>query len=161
MWAPVSLALASTLAVPFVPQHKDTCGAAALAMVAAFWGQDLPQEDTARALLQPELHGIAGSRLAELARQRGLEAWTYQGDLAQLKDFLAKGRPLIVAWAVGRARYHDVVVVGFDEPRAEVIVNDPARGPNRRLSASSFEKRWAAAGHWTLLVLPRGTPAER
>ena len=161
MWAPLSLALASTLAVPFVAQQKDTCGAAALAMVAAYWGLDLPQEETARALLQPELHGIAGSRLAELARERGLEAWTYQGDLAQLKDYVGKGRPLIVAWGVGRARYHDVVVIGFDEPGQEVIVNDPARGPRRRVAAASFEKRWAAAGHWTLLVLPRGAPGER
>jgi ABC-type bacteriocin/lantibiotic exporter with double-glycine peptidase domain len=160
MWAPLSLALASLaigspLAVPFVPQHKDTCGAAALAMVAAYWGQDLPQDETTRALLQPELHGIAGSRLADLARQRGLEAWAYEGDLAHLREFVGKGRPLIVAWSIGRGRYHDVVVIGFDEARGEVIVNDPARGPGRRVAAGSFEKRWAGAGHWTLLILPR------
>ena len=162
MWAPlvslaavVSLAAPGPLAVPFVAQRKDTCGAAALAMVAAYWGRPLPHEEIARELLRPELHGIAGSSLAGFAKDRGLETWTYEGDLAQLREFVGKGRPLIVAWSVGGGRYHDVVVVGFDDARHEVIVNDPARGPGRRVSSDAFEKRWAGAGHWTLLVLPR------
>jgi hypothetical protein len=35
-----------------------------------------------------------------------------------------------------------------------VIVNDPARGARRAVPVGDFEKRWAGAGHWTLLVLP-------
>ena len=35
-----------------------------------------------------------------------------------------------------------------------MIVNDPAEGAARRVAARDFEKRWAGAGHWTLLVLP-------
>jgi ABC-type bacteriocin/lantibiotic exporter with double-glycine peptidase domain len=62
---------ASSLSVPFVSQHKDTCGAAALAMVLRYWSEDVTQEDVARALVRPELHGIAGSQLAEFARSRG------------------------------------------------------------------------------------------
>jgi hypothetical protein len=34
------------------------------------------------------------------------------------------------------------------------VVNDPAEGARRRVPIERFEKRWAGAGHWTLLVLP-------
>jgi len=142
----------SSLAVPFVSQHKDTCGAAALAMVLRYWKEDVSQDDVARALVRPELRGIAGSRLAEFARGRGLEAVTYRGDMAQLRDFLGKGRPLIVAWHLGGSRYHDVVVVGFDDRRGAVLVNDPAAGASRAVGVGTFERRWAGAGYWTLLV---------
>src|SRR5207245_170686 len=108
--------------------------------------------EVARALVEPELHGVAGSRLAEFARGRGLEAIAYRGDMASLRDYLGKGRPLVVAWAAGRGRYHDVVVVGFDDERGAVLVHDPAVGASRPVHAGAFEKRGARAGYWTLLV---------
>ena len=150
----ILIASSQPLAVPFVPQEKDTCGAAALAMVLRYWERPIRHEDIASALLAPELRGIPGSRLAEFARQHGLTAIAYEGDLAQLRDYVAKGRPLIVAWKLGRDRYHDVVVVGFDDARRAVLVNDPAEGAERSIPLRKFEKRWAGAGHWTLLVLP-------
>lgn len=150
------LLAAATLAVPFVPQEKDTCAAASLAMVSRYWAAPIPQADIAAALLEPELRGIQGSRLEAFAREYGLTAIAYAGDLAQLRDYLAKGRPLIVAWKLGRG-YHDVVVVGIDDSKNEVLVHDPAEGANRRVSLRTFEKRWAGAGHWTLLVLPSFT----
>lgn len=149
----LAFALASTLSVPFVPQDTDTCAAAALAMVLRYWEVPVAHGEIAKALVEPELHGIRGSRLAAFARARGLTAIAYEGDTKQLRDYLAKGRPLIVAWRLGK-RYHDVVVVGYDDERGEFLVNDPAEGPGRRVSIETFEKRWAGAGHWTLLVLP-------
>lgn len=146
--------LASTLAVPFVPQEKDTCAAASLAMVLRYWDVDVPQEEIARELLQPELHGILGSRLEAFARDRGLTAIAYAGDIRQLREYVGKGRPLIVAWKMGRDRFHNVVVIGTDDASGDLVVNDPAEGAARRVATAAFEKRWAGAGHWTLLVLP-------
>ena len=150
----VAMVLAATLAVPFVSQRKDTCGAAALAMVLRFWGLSASHDDLARELQVPDLRGVPGSRLVDLARSRGFTATAYQGDLAQLRDFVGKGRPLVVAWAMGGGRYHNVVVVGFADD-GRVLVNDPARGAGRAVPAREFERRWAGAGHWTLLVMPR------
>jgi ABC-type bacteriocin/lantibiotic exporter with double-glycine peptidase domain len=150
----LALAAALTLSVPFVQQDKDTCAAASLAMVLRYWNAPAEQAEIAKALLEPEMHGILGSKLAAFARDRGLVAIAYEGDLEQLHDYLAKGRPLIVAWKVGDDRYHDVVVVGFDDANQAVMVNDPALGAERPVDRRTFEQRWAGAGHWTLLVLP-------
>lgn len=154
MMALLALLAVLDLAVPFVPQDKDTCGAASLAMVLAYWGYPVPHHEVAAALMEPDLRDTPGSRLAAIAREHGLDAISYEGDLLHVRDYLRRGRPLIVAWKVGRGRYHDVVVVGFDDERNEVLVNDPAEGTSRRVPAEVFERRWAGAGHWTLLVLP-------
>jgi ABC-type bacteriocin/lantibiotic exporter with double-glycine peptidase domain len=149
---------AAPLDVPFVAQSKDTCGAAALAMVMAYWGVPGAHDDIAAELLEPDLHGILGSRLAAFARARGFEALAYAGDAAHLRAFLGKGRPLIVALSAPKRRFHNVVVVGFDAARDAWLVNDPAVGAARPMARREFERRWAAADHWTLLVLPRAAP---
>jgi ABC-type bacteriocin/lantibiotic exporter with double-glycine peptidase domain len=150
----LAVVLALPLSVPFVPQDKDACAAASLAMVLRYWNAPVAEGEIAKALIEPELHGIKGSRLTAFARERGMDAFAYEGDATQLRTFVSKGRPLIVALKVGRDQYHDVVVVGFDDAQGAVIVNDPALGPARPIPQSTFEKRWAGAGHWTLLVLP-------
>jgi ABC-type bacteriocin/lantibiotic exporter with double-glycine peptidase domain len=152
MSALVLLVASSLLPVPFVPQQKDTCAAAALAMVMSYWQVPANHDEIAAALVSPELHGIAGSRLRDFARERGFQAIAYEGDLQNLQDYVEKGRPLIVAWKMARDRYHDVVVLGFEGDA--VLVNDPDAGPGRAVPKDVFEKRWAGAGHWTLLVLP-------
>jgi tetratricopeptide (TPR) repeat protein len=149
------LASAVQLGVPFVPQEKDTCGAAALAMVMGYWGHEVPHREIKGALVESELRGIRGSRLADFARERGMTAIAFAGDMVILRDQVGKGRPLVVAVDAGRGRLHDVVVVGFDEGRAEVIVHDPARGARRRVGVGELERKWAKSGHWSLLVTPR------
>jgi ABC-type bacteriocin/lantibiotic exporter with double-glycine peptidase domain len=151
-----ALLLSSVLAVPFVPQAKDTCGAAALTMVLRYWGDDAGHDEiAAQAADGAGEAGFTSGRLAEIARGRGHYAVVYEGDLDNLRAFVAKGRPLIVALSEGRGRFHDVVVTGFDADRDEVVVNDPAAGRDRRLARGPFERRWREAGHVTLLVLPK------
>jgi ABC-type bacteriocin/lantibiotic exporter with double-glycine peptidase domain len=143
------------LDVPYVPQPKDGCAAAALAMVMKHWGHTIDVDAAVRELKEPELRGIRGSRLEEYARGQGFTALAYKGDLAQLGDYLAKGRPLVVAWGLPKGD-HDVVVVGLDEQ--DVVVHDPDLGASRRVARREFEKRWQRAGYWTLLVLPQASP---
>jgi ABC-type bacteriocin/lantibiotic exporter with double-glycine peptidase domain len=150
----ILIAIASLLPVPFVAQQGESCGAASLAMVMRYHGVPTSQDVIASALLDDELQGIRGSRLAEWARAAGFFALAYQGDMEQLRDFVAKRRPLIVALESTGGRFHDVVVVGWDSEHREVIVNDPALGPERRIPESLFDARWERSGRWTLLVLP-------
>ena len=154
MLATAALALTlATIEVPFVAQQKDTCAAASLAMVLRYWEAPVSHDEIASALVQPELHGSLGSDLAAFARQHGFTAIAYAGDTRQLRAMVAKGRPLIVAWKMAHGRFHNVVVVGLDGA-GNVRVNDPAVGADRTVSAAEFERRWAGAGRWTLLVQP-------
>lgn len=152
----VILAAAALLSVPYVPQRADGCGPAALTMVLRFWGRPVLHDEVAASLADPELRGAAGTRLVALAEGEGLRAAAVRGDRALVEDALAKGRPLIVALDRGGPLLHDVVVVGLDG--ASVVVHDPARGAERRLDWPRFERQWAAAGAWTLVVAP--PPAE-
>jgi ABC-type bacteriocin/lantibiotic exporter with double-glycine peptidase domain len=146
--------LHAPLAVPFVPQQEEnTCAAASLAMVLSYWGQPATETEIRQAL-PPDSSGVAGSALAAYARERGFQAHAYRGDLDHLKGYVERGWPLIVAWQVQRKGYHNVVVVGYADD-GELIVNDPAVGALRPVSARDFEKRWSGAGHWTLLVVPK------
>jgi hypothetical protein len=144
------------LPVPFVPQQKDTCAAAALSMVMAYHGREVPQDAIAAALVEKDLRGIRGSRLADFARERGMVALVFAGDLALLREHLGKGRPLVLSIAAGRGRYHDVVAIGVDDAAHALVVHDPAEGPARAIAFAALEKKWRATGHWTLLVQPAG-----
>jgi ABC-type bacteriocin/lantibiotic exporter with double-glycine peptidase domain len=148
----LAAAAATVLAVPFVPQREDTCGPAALAMVLRYWGRPVLHDDLAADLVDPALHGSAGSALGEVARRSGLAAIAFRGDASALRRSLDRGRPVIVAWGLGRGRFHNVVVVGFEG--ADPVVHDPARGAERRIPRARFDELWAAAEHWTLLVAP-------
>ena len=154
MLSAILLAASVTLPVPFVAQQKDTCGAAALAMVMGYYGAAPAHDAIAAALVEPELHGIRGSSLADFARARGMVAIAFAGDVALLREHLTKGRPLVVSVSAGRGRYHDVVAIGVDDARGVLVVNDPAEGAGRRWPLAKFEKRWSATGRWTLLVQP-------
>ena len=150
----LGLLAAIQLAVPFVPQQKDTCGAASLTMVMRYWGDDVTHDQVAAAIVEAEKPGIAGSRLEAFARVRGYFALAYEADAAQLRESLAKGRPLIVALRVAGGLDHDVVVTGMDA-KGDVRLHDPALGRDRQMARAELEERWRGAGHWALLVLPR------
>jgi ABC-type bacteriocin/lantibiotic exporter with double-glycine peptidase domain len=150
----LGLLVALPLVVPFVPQEKDTCGAASLTMVMRYWGDDVTHAEVAAAIVEAGKPGIAGSRLEAFARARGYLALAYAGDVGQLRESLEKGRPVIVALRVGKGLDHDVVVTGM-EPDGSVTLHDPAAGRDRHVTQAQFEKGWNGTAHWALLVVPR------
>ena len=138
------------------PQEKDTCAAASLAMVLRYWNVDrAPGRDRRRALCSRSstaswARASRPSPASAASRPSPTRATSRSSATTS-----AKGRPLIVALE-GRSR---------PLPRrrgrrlrrtsGEIVVNDPGRRRRRAASpARDFEKRWAGAGHWTLLVLP-------
>jgi ABC-type bacteriocin/lantibiotic exporter with double-glycine peptidase domain len=148
--------------VPFIPQEKNGCGAASIAMVMQYWARQQGRSPDANAeAIQHELysrpaHGIYASDLEHYLEQQGFRTFALRGGWDDLKQHLSKGRPLIVALAPSSlgGPLHFVVVAGVDDQQGLVMLNDPAQRKLLKESRSNFEREWSAAGKWTLLAVP-------
>jgi ABC-type bacteriocin/lantibiotic exporter with double-glycine peptidase domain len=152
------------LDVPFVKQEKNGCGAASIAMVMQYWQRQQGQAPTAVAdapeiqtsLYSSKAHGIYASDLERYFEQHRYRAFAFEGRIQDLKDHLAKGRPLIVALKpAAKTPLHYVVVAGIDSAKNLVFVNDPAERKLLQRDFATFEKEWKGTGNWTLLAVPQ------
>jgi predicted double-glycine peptidase len=165
----VSTALAAKpggvwLDVPYIHQEKDGCGSASLAMLLQYWqaknatfpaGRSDPMQ-IQRELLSPKANGIYASAMVSYLNDSGFAAYTFRGAWTDLREHLAKGRPLIVSLKPAHSSdLHYVVVVGIDWENGAIFLNDPARTKLLRLDRDTFLNDWRAAGFWTLLAVPR------
>jgi hypothetical protein len=150
------------LDVPYLPQTEDLCGGAAVAMLLRYWGErDVFPEDFA-ALVDRSAAGIRTDVLVSEVSRRGWQALTFHPARSGewMREQVDRGRPVLALIQVRPGRYHYVVIVAWTSER--VVVHDPARSPFRVLSRLEFERDWAEAGRWALLVLPsEGRPQER
>jgi tetratricopeptide (TPR) repeat protein len=142
-------------AVPFVPQDELYCGPASLAMVLAWSGDAATQAELAPAVFTPGRQGSLPQDLLSAARRHGRLALPVT-DLAALLAELAAGHPVLVLQNLGLAvapQWHYAVAVGYDRA-AEDLVLRSGREARRRVSFATFERTWARAEHWALVVLP-------
>ena len=109
--------------VPMVMQMESLeCGAAALAMILAYYGKWMPLEQV-RADCGVSRDGASAVNIAKAARSYGMEVEGYQRPIEALRE---KGPyPCIVTWNV--TRY--VVCCGFKGNN--VYINDPAKGSSK------------------------------
>jgi hypothetical protein len=152
--AAAALSLAS-ISVPYVPQTDALCGGAAAAMVFRYWGDVHPDIDQFAPLVVRRPGGVSGipdAALVAAVRSRGWRTETGDSTIDALRLRLAARQPVIVLLEDRRDLYHYVVVVGSDE--RSVAVHDPAWGPSRRIPIADFSRAWAAAHHWSLVILP-------
>ena len=105
------------------------CGAAALAMVLAYYGKWLPLEQV-RLDCGVSRDGASAQNIAKAARNYGLKVEGYQRGVDVLRSL--GPFPCIVSWLNGGY----VVCCGFKGNR--VFVNDPAKG-SRAIPTEEFE----------------------
>lgn len=144
------------LDVPYMPQTPELCGGAAVAMVLRYWGERGVFPEDFAPLVGPGDGGILTGVLVSAVRDRGWQGLVVpEVDAtarARLRSEVDQGRPLIALIEVGPRTYHYVVIVGSTDQ--EVVLHDPARAPFRVLRWAEFDRAWAAAGRWLMLVLP-------
>ena len=164
---------AVVLDLPVVRQDElHACGLASVAALCRYWGVEIPaaeREDLARRA--EEQRGLSGSELCAALERAGLETFLFQGSLDRsltgLYTHVDEGRPLIVmlspfadeAPPEGPAN-HYCLVLGYDEPRGNLVLLDPAQG--EVLSPlDTFERDWAACRRFTLLACRPGSALPR
>ena len=149
------------LDVPFVRQVENGCGSATLAMTMQYWlrhGASVDPRAADAATIQQQLYsaqdrGIAASAMRRYLEEHGFRAVAFRGRWDDLREQVAKGRPLIAGIRSGPDSLHYVVVAGVGDRTIEV--NDAADRKLRTLGRAEFEKKWKATGNWTLLAVPR------
>jgi hypothetical protein len=157
-----ALAGAAWIDVPFTRQEKNGCGSASVWMLMEYWGKSPEPPEVIHSLLySKEGGGVFASDMERFLSARGFRTFAFAGQWSDLTENVAKGRPLVVSIEASSkgAPLHYVLVVGVDEARQIVLVNDPAQRKLLPMARSDFEQRWDAMNRWTLLALPEG-PAD-
>ncbi len=148
----IALALAGTLAVPFLPQTEALCGGAAAAMVFRYWGERHADVQQFAPLVDVRAGGIDSGKLAAAVRARGWMASEIRGSIEAVRRSLQDGAPLILLVEDRPSRYHYIVAVGMDE--GHVLVHDPTWGPSRPIAFERLLRAWAPTGFWALAITP-------
>lgn len=140
------------LDVPFISQSEALCGGAAAAMVLRYWGAQGLDAESFAPLVDRSAAGIRTDVLVTDLVRRGYTASGITGDGDAIAGELARGRPVIALVEDRPGTYHYVVVVGWHE--RGVVFHDPARASFQVAPRQDFERRWAAAQRWMLVLTP-------
>jgi tetratricopeptide (TPR) repeat protein len=146
---------AEVAGVPFEPQDELYCGPAALAMALTWSGPAITQAELAPEVYTPGREGTLPPDLVAAARSHGRLAVPV-ADLGDLLAELAAGHPVLVLQNLGLdwwPVWHYAVAIGYDRGTGDLVLRS---GPEarQRLALATFERTWARAGHWGLVILP-------
>lgn len=143
--------------VPFIKQEANYCGPASLAMVMNHAGLKVNIKEMAEKSYTPGQTGTLQADMMGAVRRHGMLAVQVRG-MAPLLMELAAQRPVLVLQNLAFAaipQWHYAVAIGYDLPRAEVILHS---GPKKaeRMKLRNFEPTWQLASFWGMVVLKPG-----
>ena len=142
---------------PFHPQEAYQCGPAALAMALGWSGVAVTPDELAREVFVPGRKGSFAVGLVAAARAHG-RVPVPVGDLRGILAELAAGHPVLVFQELGLrlpglSAPHFAVAVGYDLGSQALELHSGAT-PRRLTTFANFERTWARAGAFAVVVLP-------
>jgi ATP-binding cassette subfamily B protein len=161
-WLPVTV---------IVQKDEAHCGPACLEMVSEYWGKRIDQKRFFALILAErdkknrDIAGVRTDELAWAARKEGFDAFVVKGEIEDLEEQLAKGRPVIVArpvpeapsdinparWLYKQKDAHFQVLAGWNPKTQKFIIADPAKGW-LEIPKKTFAIQWRYC-HNTLLII--------
>ena len=144
--------------VPFFPQQLYQCGPAALATVLNAAAVRITPDELVSQVYIPARQGSLQVEMLAAARRSERLAHVIPGTLEAVLGEVAAERSVLVMQNLGLRQlpqWHYAVVVGYNLDRAEITLRS---GTIRDyvLPIAVFERTWARAGHWAVVVLPSG-----
>ena len=125
-----------------VYQHDTRdCGAACLATICEFYGLKIPLSYV-RILEKVDINGSSIYGICEAAKQLGMHAEAYNGDLKELFHAITETQEIRVPFIVHTIKediYHFIVVKKVCAKH--VWIFDPAKG-NKKISIKEFDELW-------------------
>lgn len=143
--------------VPFFNVKASRYGPASVASVLSFWGQSVSAEDLAAQSPAGGTDGSPRSDMEQAARARGLAVWAYRGGLADLRNHVSLGHPVIAYLDTGSPEKPDgefIVVTGYNDKDRKISAHSVEQ-PERSVGYDQFVEAWAKADFWTLVILPK------
>lgn len=142
---------------PFYAQDAYQCGPAALAMALDWSGVSVTPDALAREVFVPGRQGSFALGLVAAARAHGRVPVPVTS-LGELLTELAAGHPVLVLQDLGLrlpalSRPHFALAVGYDLPAHDLVLHS-GEMPGRRTTFANFERTWARAGAFAVVVLP-------
>lgn len=140
--------------VPYVLQNKNYCGPAALTSILNYWGIKTDQPTVGKAIFDKSIQATNGADMMLYARGKNMVAYSWNSSIADLKEKLALGIPVIVlqdSSSTDRSGHYRIAV-GYDDTTEVIYVNDPYDPETKELSCGKFESLWQRHGNWSLLV---------
>ncbi len=141
--------------VPFFAQERYYCGPAALAMVLAWSGLPVTQEDLVPQVYTPGREGSLQSDVLTAARRNGRLAVPVE-TLPDMLAEIAAGHPVLVFQNLSLDWYpqwHYAVAIGYDL-EARVLILHSGLQARRETPLDTFEHTWKRGDYWALVVLP-------
>ncbi|MBI5588547.1 MAG: C39 family peptidase [Deltaproteobacteria bacterium] len=144
--------------VPFFPQNEYMCGPAALASVVGYWGEKAGMRDVEKEVYEEKLKGTLPLDLFIYAKEKGFDAVYYKGSMADLREKIRGGTPLILFLNLGYEIYpvgHYIVAIGYDD-KSKAVIAHSGMTEEDVFTYDELLKSWGKTGFSTLLVRPKG-----
>jgi ABC-type bacteriocin/lantibiotic exporter with double-glycine peptidase domain len=145
------------LDLPLVRQDAlYDCGLASISALCQYWGIEIPAEERAALARTAEANaGLSGSELRSTLERLGLETYLFEGSLDRtttgIYGQVDAGRPPLVMLSADGTANHYELVLGYDEPRGNLILLDHMKG-EILVPVSIFDRNWARCQRFTLLA---------
>jgi tetratricopeptide (TPR) repeat protein len=135
----------------FVQQGHNTCGPATLAAIAAYWGGGVPQQEIVAEICYDGTHD---HNEREWCGRNGFCAREFTVTWESARALLDGGAPFALA-TVEIDSAHLQAVVGYDETRRSLFIQDPGEPNYREVPADEFLADYALTGPRGMAVVPQ------
>ncbi len=134
----------------FVPQDHETCGPATLAAIAAYWGGAVPQREIAEEICYDGTHD---HNERDWCEKNGFRTREFSVTWGAARALLDAGVPFALA-TVEVDSAHLQAVVGYDETRQSLFLQDPGEPNYREVLAGAFLDDYRLTGPRGMAVVP-------